>query len=336
MKPNEMALLLKIPKLPTYIARVEQQMRDRLEAAYPAIGKPALRIVNGSGKRLRPMLVIAAAISQGARVDKDVIRAATALELAHLASLVHDDMLDHADLRGGVATIHGKEGIDSAILVGDYLLAAASHEAASVSQAVGSVVSKAITDMCEGQMRETADTYNVQRTVESYRATIQNKTAALLGAACEVGGLCAQAPAASCTALRKYGQAFGVSYQLIDDLLDFVATTEAMGKPVHNDVKEGVYTLPLLLSLAGPSRAFVRPWLGKKPERPATHATVIDRLLRDGSFTDTIAEIKLQNKQAARALRGLSKSAAIEGFLQLPDHYLQSALHKQTVLPRHV
>lgn len=333
---DDIASLLHVPKLPSHIARVERQLNDCFVSVHPAIAGPALRLIGGRAKRLRPMLVIAVAASQGADITKDVITAATAIELAHLSSLVHDDLLDNADLRGGVPTIHTTEGIGSAILVGDYMLAAAVREASSVNAAVGTTVADAIMQMCEGQIQESADTYNVKRSIGDYRSCIHKKTAVLISAACQVGGLCADGPAASVKIFGNYGEAFGVAYQLVDDLLDFLATAETMGKPVHNDIKEGVYSLPLLLSLAGPSGASVRSWLGKEPEHTVAYSVIVDRLKRDGSFEETLKEIKKQNTQAIGALQGLHQNVIVKGLSQLPELYLSSALDKQTVLARSV
>ena len=334
MKIDELATLLHIPELPEYVAQVDKKLQDRFTATHPTIGTPALRLLASGGKRLRPILVLAASASQGSPINADVISAATAIELIHLGSIVHDDVLDHGDQRGGERTIYAKEGVDSAILIGDYLLAAASIEAATVSDTVAAVVASTIATMCEGQMQETVGVYSTGRSIEEYRVSIHKKTAALIGAACQIGGLCAEAADASLQALQEYGEAFGIAFQMADDLLDFLATPKALGKPTHNDIKEGVYTLPLLLALKGTSRKTLLPLLGKKPTQPVDYSVVVKTLLRDGSFDATITEINKQNERAIGALTDLRRNEVVDGLTQLPELYFNEALAKQKILPK--
>ena len=333
MEIAEIAEFLDIRKLPVYVAQINTQIEACFLKTQAATKLPALRLVKSGGKRLRSTLVIATCLSLGGEVTLQVIGAAAAVELAHLGSLVHDDILDHAAQRGSLPSIYAKEGIDRAILIGDYMLAAAAHEAAQVSGDIGTVVSEAIMEMCEGQMRETVDTYNIGRTIHNYQATIRKKTAALIAAACQVGGLCAEASPLQQKYLRNYGEAFGMSFQLLDDVLDFLATAEAMGKPVNNDVKEGVYTLPVLLSLAGKSADKVRALLDKGSFKPTNYQRLLDILKRDRSFELTLDEVRRHNQAAERALQKINaKSSTKTGLIGLPGLYTQQALGKQTLL----
>lgn len=324
--------MLDIAELPLYLSKVDQQLSDCFSAVQSAIKLPALRLIASGGKRLRPSLVIAACASQGAIIDQDVIAAAVSIELVHLGSIVHDDVIDNSLSRGGVPTVYAKEGTDAAIIVGDYMLAAAANKAASINGKIGTVVASAIMEMCDGQMQETVDAYNPDRSLDDYRRSIDKKTAALIRAACQVGGMCAEAPQSDINSLGQYGRAFGTAFQLIDDLLDFLATAKTMGKPVHNDIKEGVYTLPLLVSLKGSSSALVRSWIGRKPKQKASSSVVVSRLLKDGSFEYTLKEIRKFNDLAVKEIKSLPKNSVTKGLSQFPELYLKGALRKQTLL----
>lgn len=332
MKTTELATLLGIPKLPVYIEQIEQKLEEILIKDNPNLSEPSLRLINSGGKRLRPFLVIAAASSQGGKIDDKVITSCTAIELVHIGTIVHDDIIDNADVRWGATTVNKQEGVNQAILVGDYLLALAAVQATNVSQEVGYIIANTIATMCDGQSQETADEYNIDRSIESYYTTIRKKTASLTSAACRVGGLCVGIPNAQIEALSKYGESFGMAFQLVDDLLDFLSTSEAMGKPVGNDMKEGVYTLPLLLALKGPSGKQIRSWLGKHPDTYVDRSEIIDSLMKTGAIEATLTEVRRHNKTAAATIRRLGDNKVLNGLSKLPDIYLKWALQKQTTV----
>jgi heptaprenyl diphosphate synthase len=332
LKLEELAKLLKIPELPTYIGRAEKAIDNILTVSNSSLHDPSSRLIKGGGKRLRPFFVIAAASIQGGNVGDDVIASCAAIELAHIGTLVHDDIIDDAEVRWGIPTVNAKEGISSAILVGDYLLALASAEAATVSKEVAYIVASTVAEMCDGQSQETNDNYNVERSIKSYLGTIYKKTAVLTSAACRIGAICAGLPDQQVEALTKYGEAFGMAFQITDDLLDFLSTTEAMGKPVGNDIKEGVYTMPLLLALQGEDQGEVRSWLGKNPSSQPKQNKIVETLLQSGAFGATLKEIQKYNNIAAVSVRKLGKNDVVEGLARLPEAYLNWALKKQTVL----
>ncbi len=305
-------------------------MRRAVAPASGSLGRSLQRTTGGSGKRLRPILVIAAAASQGTAIDARVLRAAAAIELAHLATLVHDDIMDQAAIRWGLPTISSREGPNHAIVVGDYLLAIAIAEAISVSQDIGRELAATIAIVCDGQSRETADDYNPNRAIASYNQAIHDKTATLLAAACKIGGQCAALPAKQVAALGNYGEAFGMAFQLVDDVLDFTSDTKTMGKPVGNDAKTGVYTLPLLLALRGSGAKKIRPWLGKAPLQPLSTRKLRTVLEECGALDQTVQTAQEQAKAAESALQSLPKTSVVHGLQQLPSRYLAEALQKQT------
>lgn len=332
MKLEELAKLLSIPELPNYIDRTEKAIYDILTVNNSNLHDPSLRLIQGGGKRLRPFFVIAAASSSGGGIDDDVIACCAAIELVHIGTLVHDDIIDDAEMRWGTPTVNAKEGINNAILVGDYLLALASAEAATVSKEVAYIIAATIAEMCDGQSQETSDNYNVDRSIESYRKTIYKKTAALTSAACRIGAICAGLPDKQIEALAKYGEAFGMAFQITDDLLDILSTPEAMGKPVGNDIKEGVYTLPILLALQGEQRDEVSSWLGEIPRSRPSQKKMVETLRNSGVIDETLKEIQKYNDLAETSLLDLKENGVVKGLGRLPDAYLGWALKKQTAL----
>lgn len=333
MKLEELARLLQVPELPAHVAAAEKAIEHTIAIDNPTLYEASLRLVQAGGKRLRPFFVIAAASSQGGKVDDNVIAGCVAVELAHIGTLVHDDVIDEAQVRRGAPTVNAKEGVNSAILVGDYLLALASAEAVGVNKEVARIVASTVAEMCDGQSQETTDKYNIERSIDSYLAVIYKKTAALTSAACRIGAICAGLPSKQIEALAAYGKAFGMAFQLADDLLDFISTSEAMGKPVGNDVKEGVYTLPLLLALEDERGDTVRSLL-KKDHTKSSQKKLVEILGGIGAFEETLKEIKKYNDEAEASLLELGQTNVVKGLAKLPGAYLEWALQRQVVLSR--
>jgi geranylgeranyl pyrophosphate synthase len=326
-----LAKLLDIPELPNYLEQVDQALEEILVTSNSSLSEPSLRLIKSGGKRMRPTLVIASALSQEKRFDSGIILACAAIELVHLGSIVHDDILDNADLRWGKPAINKQLGLKQAILVGDYLLALAAVQANSVSKEAGYMIANTIAIMCEGQSQETADEFNTKRSIESYYDVTRKKTAALISSACRIGALCAGVGNEQVEALANYGESFGMAFQLLDDVSDFLSTSAAMGKPVGNDVKEGVYTLPLLIALRGSHRKQLIYYLDDIGNKSANER-IVGILLATEAFTDTIREINSYNTAAKDALKGLDDNKVISGLSELPDMYMKWILQKQTKL----
>jgi heptaprenyl diphosphate synthase len=226
----------------------------------------ASHLIVAGGKRLRPVMTMAAAQVGGkAKVSDDVIQGAIACELVHLGSLYHDDVMDESTMRRGVDTVNAKWGNLQAIVAGDFLLARASGIAASLGNEIAGLLARTIAELCEGQIEELQHTYSVARTVPSYLVSIEGKTASLFATSARIGALVAGHDADVVDALTNYGTAFGMVFQIVDDILDVIATDEELGKRAGHDMEEGVYTLPVLLTLAQQSSDSdeLRSFLGK-------------------------------------------------------------------------
>jgi geranylgeranyl pyrophosphate synthase len=322
MSSLHISSLLSVPKLPKYLETINHRLTTDMISGSPSIDKPLSRLLKARGKRLRPLILIAVAASQKKTIDDSVISSGLAIELVHLGSLVHDDIIDDANSRWNIETINSKEGQASAIVIGDLLLAKACYVGASVNAKVGEKIAQTITELCVGQSLELADLHNLDRTKEAYIRSIKGKTAALMSASCEIGGICAGLDEPKLKSLATYGLNFGISFQLIDDLIDLLSTTELIGKPAGNDVREGVYTMPLLYSLSGPYKDEVKSLLTNKEEI----ADLVNILLKDSSIERTITLARKYNQLAVDALYNLEETRLMKGLLNLPEAYLNWCL----------
>ena len=167
----------------------------------------------------------------------------------HLGSLYHDDVIDEAETRRGVPSVNARWSNIVAILAGDYLLAQASSLAASLGADVAALLAATIGELCRGQVLELQYLFDADRTEDSYFSAIEGKTASLMATACRVGGMVSNVSADTLDALTQFGQHLGMCFQIVDDVLDVTRTEAELGKPVGNDVLEGVYTLPVIYAL---------------------------------------------------------------------------------------
>ncbi|MGH2807197.1 MAG: polyprenyl synthetase family protein [Actinomycetota bacterium] len=236
------------PWLVDDLLRIEQTLLARAGASpHPLVSESATHLIRAGGKRLRPALVLVSSrAGEAGRPETDL--AAASIELVHLATLYHDDVIDETETRRGAPTVHSKWGIDIAVLSGDYLFAQACALGAEAGGDVPLVLARAVADVCEGQIVETAALSDPRRDVNEYIDTIKHKTAALFRAACEMGASTSGAPEGGRAALRTYGEELGIAFQIVDDLLDLTGDPAVTGKIPGTDLKEGVFTLPVLIA----------------------------------------------------------------------------------------
>jgi len=220
--------------------------------ARPLVIPLSMADVFSGGKRLRPLLVLAAARAMrepSTALREHVVGGACAVELLHLASLVHDDIMDEAVTRHGVGTISARAGNSRALLAGDYLLGHAHTAAAALGAEAGRLLGRTLVRLCEGQAEESSTVFDVDRTERSYFSVLAGKTGSLIDASCRMGALAAGHDPRTTAALGRFGHHLGVAFQLLDDLLDLTETCDVMGKPVGHDIAQGVYTHPTLWAL---------------------------------------------------------------------------------------
>ena len=228
--------------------RVNQTILSRTGSEVAMIPEVANHLISSGGKRLRPMLVLAAAGLSDYRGDGHV-KLAAAVEFMHTATLLHDDVVDQSDLRRGKLAARKLWGNEASVLVGDFLLGQAFRMMVEVgSLPCLDVLSVAATVIAEGEVMQLSAAKDTETTEDAYLAVIRGKTAALFAAAAEVGPTVAQRPKAEIAACRAYGMNLGIAFQLIDDALDYGGQAAKLGKNVGDDFREGKITLPVVLS----------------------------------------------------------------------------------------
>ena len=235
------------------IERVNEELRKSVQSKDSFLTEVATHLINAGGKRVRPALSITSSLlseESPRSVDHDVIRGGVAVELVHQGSLYHDDVMDGAETRRNVESVNARWGNREAILAGDFLLARASEIAADLGTEVAGLLASTIASLCEGQVLELQNTFNVERTEDAYFQSISGKTAVLLATSARVGALVANHPRDLVESVTAFGQNYGMAFQIIDDVLDLIATDKQLGKPAGNDLVEGVYTLPVIRMIA--------------------------------------------------------------------------------------
>jgi len=275
------------------LERVHGALLDAVAAEDPFLTEVAGHLIKAGGKRQRPAFAMAAALtatpSAGA-VTREVMLGGVACELVHLGSLYHDDVMDEATTRHFVESVNARWGNLQAILAGDYLLAKASEIAASLGTEVAGLLAATIARLCEGQLTELQDAFNPARTEERYFRSIRGKTAALFATSCRIGAIVGGLPRARIEELTTFGKAYGMAFQVVDDVLDVVATDAELGKPAGHDMAEGVYTLPVLRALGS------SPWGDEL------------RALLGGPLDD---EARLRALDVVRASDGVTQAVAV-------------------------
>jgi geranylgeranyl pyrophosphate synthase len=232
------------------MARIEDLLLSTAGASmHPLVSESSTHLIKAGGKRLRPALVMMTSRA-GRPGGRATDLAAAAVELVHLATLYHDDVIDETDMRRGVPTAHSKWGTEIAVLSGDYLFACGCGLGAEAGGEVPGILARAIAEVCEGQIVETGALGDPRRSIDDFLATIGGKTGALFRASCELGASTAGVGAEERRALVGYGEHLGMAFQMVDDLLDLVGDPDVTGKVPGTDLKEGVYTMAVLLACA--------------------------------------------------------------------------------------
>ncbi|MGH7275226.1 MAG: polyprenyl synthetase family protein [Nitrospiria bacterium] len=230
------------------LQQVEDTIKKSLNSQVSLINEVAHYILSSGGKRIRPLLLIITSRLNGREaIDHPEVLLASSVEFIHTATLLHDDVIDQADVRRGKKSAHTLWGNQASILVGDYLYTQAMSCALSLaSQEVNTVLAEACRLMTEGETLQLTHHGNLEVTEKEYLKVIQFKTAALLSATCRLGGIVSGLDLDKREALAGFGLHLGIAYQLADDTLDYIADKDLLGKSLGKDLKEGKITLPLL------------------------------------------------------------------------------------------
>jgi heptaprenyl diphosphate synthase len=245
-----------------------------------------------------------------------------AVELVHLASLYHDDVIDEATIRRNVESVNSRYGNLVAIVAGDYLLARSAAIAASLGTEIAALLADTLGRLCQGQVSEVRSAYQIGRSREDYTEAISGKTAALMATSCRIGALTGGLPEPEVEACSEYGRCFGMAFQIRDDILDITATDGQLQKPAGQDLAEGIYTLPALVALADPDagpdlRALLGQPLGQ-PERDKARAMV----MASAGIAASVDVARTFGERAKEATAGVGPPALQAGLVRLVAHLL--------------
>jgi heptaprenyl diphosphate synthase len=292
------------------LAAVEDELRQTVNSADPLVSAAARHLVDAGGKRFRPLLVALAA-HFGDQSAPQVVKAAVVVELTHLATLYHDDVMDEALVRRGAPSVNSRWGNVVAILTGDYLFSRAASVAAELGPEAVRIQAETFARLVHGQIAETSGPHDGEEKLAHYLRVIEQKTGSLIATSARFGGMFGGVTPEQVNALAEYGETIGIAFQLSDDLLDIASESEQSGKTPGTDLREGVPTLPVLYALASADgdRASVR----------------LREILATGAITDDALH--------AEALGLLRESAAFKRARETVRSYADRARSSLAVLP---
>jgi octaprenyl-diphosphate synthase len=304
------------------LTRVELEIRQQLNSEVDRIGEIGRYLLLSGGKRIRPILLLLTAKLAGYSGER-IFPLSAMIEFMHTATLLHDDVIDHSHLRRGHPTVNSRWGSALSILVGDFLYAKAM---ALVVDDGDPQILKEITrvtmTMTEGQVMETLRIGDTSLTGPEYRQIICQKTAALFGACCYIGGVLGGLPLERSEALRRFGITFGSAFQLVDDALDFTGKEQRLGKPVGSDLREGKVTLPVIITLqhASPDEAAIIDRFVRGDDRsPETFQDIVALIQRYNGIEYALREAEGFVKQAELELQGFADGPAYDLLMELAD-----------------
>ena len=292
------------------LAKVESQIKSVSKVDSPVLAELTSYILVG-GKGIRPALTLLSGKFYNYNLDL-LLPMASAAELMHTATLVHDDAIDNSPVRRGRATINKVWGEDKAILLGDYLFAKAGEFVATTGNLrVIRLFSQTLQTISSGELSQAFDAFNLEQTRDHYLQRISSKTASLFSMATESGAVLSQAPEDSVQVLKEYGYNLGIAFQIVDDVLDFIGTEEEMGKPVGSDLAQGTLTLPAMLIL------------GRYPEGNPVRELFNDHDMPEGD----------KQKEIKQAMELVRNSSIVQECYEVVSDYCAKACRKLDLLP---
>ena len=308
------------------LARVELEIRQQLSSEVDRIGEIGRYLLLSGGKRIRPILLLLTAKLAGYSGER-IFPLSAMIEFMHTATLLHDDVIDHSHLRRGHPTVNSRWGSALSILVGDFLYAKAM---ALVVDDGNPQILKEITrvtmTMTEGQVMETLRIGDTSLTGAEYRQIIRQKTAALFGACCYIGGVLGGLSAERSEGLRRFGITFGSAFQLVDDALDFTGKEQRLGKPVGSDLREGKVTLPVIITLqhASPDESAIIDRFVRGDDRsPEAFQDIVALIQRYNGIEYALREAERFVEQAELELQGFADGPAYDLLMELADFIIK-------------
>jgi heptaprenyl diphosphate synthase len=302
------------------IENINQALTDTLSDSRGIIGEICRNLLKAGGKRIRPLLTIHSGLIFGGPT-RDLLDAALAMELVHMASLIHDDIIDESSLRRNQPSVNRLWGNQAAVLGGDYLFAKAFSVLAEKNLIFNlNLTVQAIQAMCEGEINQAAEKFKLDLTKEEYVERIVQKTAVLLQCSCKSGAFIGAATQTQIEQIGGYGLNLGIAFQIVDDILDFLGDSAVMGKPKHEDLTQGNLTLPAFLLLEHPQHG---PWfkdlIGRKRFSMEELAQVDKILAGTGMIQKSFAIANSYIEKAKQCLAGLPDNSERATLMEMAD-----------------
>lgn len=309
------------------LQRVEDRLLAETALEFPLVGDILRALIVSGGKRLRPLLLLLAAKPFHYDLER-LVPAAAGIELLHTASLIHDDSIDGASRRRGQPTLNALFDSSIVIMVGDYMFARSAMLAAStMNPRVLAVFARCLGSICDGQLRELFASRRTDISLDDYQRRIYEKTASLFAGSAEIGAILAEAPEDQIEALREFGSAMGMAFQIVDDVLDFRGSEDELGKPAGQDLRQGTVTLPTMLFLADgkatrEEREFVEEVIRYGPADDAALTTAVRLIRESGALEEALAVAKSYVEEAKELLAELPPTEGRAMLAALADHAL--------------
>jgi octaprenyl-diphosphate synthase len=306
-----------------HLYSVEARIREQARAFDPAVEGYVAYLCEKGGKRLRPVLALLAGGASG-HITSGHVDLAVIVEMVHIATLVHDDIMDGAELRRDQPTANAKWGSSISVLLGDCLFAHALRLATGFSNnAICRRIADAASDVCSGEIIQTQRRYDLKLSTADYYRIIEMKTAALFGVACELGAFISEANPSVIGALKNFGLKVGTAYQIYDDCLDLTGSEEQTGKTLGTDIREGKFTLPILLTLQNRQNldlSRLHDLLLR--EEDVDEELLADLLHRAGSITAAGQIAKRMLTEARQSLEAVPVNRYVTGLQAITDHLI--------------
>jgi len=302
---------------------VEQSLYQHVNTSEQVLSEASTHLIKAGGKRIRPGFALLVA-----RMYRDdigyAIPLATALELVHMATLVHDDVIDNSEVRRGTGTVKRLWGNRVAIYAGNFVFARALDLIASYNrQDILEVVADASMKICQGEIEQMLSCFNVNLGLKNYLRRIERKTALLISLSCQVGAMLSTSNPKEIEALRRYGYDLGLAFQITDDILDFVADEATLGKPTGSDIRQGVITLPALYALHHDARRDELAQLLSSPQACQDNTQyIIDIVCESDGIEYAYSVSQHYAHRSKRHLAILPDTPVKENLLELADFIL--------------
>ncbi|UFT97626.1 heptaprenyl diphosphate synthase component II [Radiobacillus kanasensis] len=294
--------------LKTELNQIEKTLNETIHAKDPILREASQQLLKAGGKRIRPVFVLLAGSFGDYQFDR-LKTVAVSLELIHMASLVHDDVIDEAELRRGKPTVKAKWDNRIAMYTGDYIFARSLEYLTDIDNPrAHRILSETIVELCIGELKQMEEKYNLDQSIRNYLRRIKRKTALLISSSSQLGAIASGAPKEYEQALMQYGYYVGMSYQIIDDILDFTSSSSELGKPAGGDLLQGNITLPVFYAME-------------------------DSDFKDALRQTLAAEEKIDPADIQPFVEHIKKSNAIDRAYAISEKYLNKAYEALEVLP---